>query len=195
MSRSLPPLAILVTHRVGAYDVWKRTFDAHRASRKAASILGDHINRNGDEVAIYLPATDRARVAAFAGSADLRATMEQAGVREPPRIEWLKPVEDAHVGDRSAASLIVAHAVKDFATWKKVYDGVEALRQRHGIFGAAVNQSLDDPNFVIVYHQAETRAHLQTFAASPELMAAMQQGGVAGAPEMRYYDSLRGTEY
>ncbi len=195
MSRPLPPLAILVTHQVAAYDAWKTAFDAHRAARKAASILGDHLNRNGDEVAVYLPATDRAKVAALVDSADLRATMQKAGVTSPPRIEWLKPVEDVHIADRSTAGMIVVHAVKDFVAWKKAYDSVEGLRRRHGIIGAAVNQSLDEPNVVTVYHQAETRAELQAFAASPELKAAMQQAGVAGPPEFRFYDALPGTVY
>lgn len=195
MSRPLPPLAILVTHRVAAYDVWKTVYDADRGTRKAASIVGDHLNRNGDEVAVYLPATDRAKVAAFVDSPDLRATMQRAGVTGPPRIEWLKPVEDAHIADRSTAGMIVVHPIKDFAAWKKAYDSVEGLRKRHGIIGAAVNQALDDPNLVTVYHQAETRSELQAFAASPELKAAMQQGGVAGAPEFRFYDALAGTVY
>ncbi|MBS0339390.1 MAG: hypothetical protein JSS56_02625 [Proteobacteria bacterium] len=195
MSRPLPPLAILVTHRVAAYDAWKTAFDAHRDARKAASILGDHLNRSGDEVAVYLPATDRVKVAAFVDSPNLRSTMQQAGVISPPRIEWLKPVEDAHIADRSTAGMIVAHAVKDFAAWKKVYDSVEGLRKRHGIIGAAVNQGLDEPNLVAVYHQAETRAELQALAASPELEAAMQQAGVAGPPEFRFYDALPGTLY
>jgi quinol monooxygenase YgiN len=193
MNRPLPPLAILVTHRVAAYDAWKTAFDAHRGARKAASFLGDHLNRNGDEVAVYLPATDRARVAAFVDSSELRSTMQQASVTSPPRIEWLKPVEDAHIADRSTAGMIVAHAVKDYAAWKKAYDSVEALRKRHGVIGAAVNQALDDPNLVTVYHQAETRAELQAFASSPELKTAMQQAGVTGAPEFRYYDALLST--
>ncbi|MBS0393240.1 MAG: hypothetical protein JSR54_01370 [Proteobacteria bacterium] len=195
MSRPLPPLAILVTHRVVAYDVWKAAFDAHRGARRAASFVGDHINRNDDEVSVYLPATDQAKVAAFVESADLRLAMQHGGVTSPPRIEWLKPVEDGHVADRSAAGMIVSHAVQDFAAWKKAYDAVEGLRRRHGIFGAAVNQALEDPEFVTVYHQAETRAELQTFAASAELRAAMQQGGVAGPLDVRFYDSLPGTEY
>lgn len=195
MSRQLPPLAILVTHTVTSYDAWKSAYDAHRDARKAASFLGDHLNRNGNEVAVYLPATDRAKVMAFVDSADLRAAMQHGGVTSPPRIEWLKPVEDGHIADRSTASMLVVHAVKDFAAWKKVYDSVEGLRKRHGIFGAAVNQALDNPNLVIVYHQAETRAELQAFVDSAELMAAMQQAGVSGPPEIRFYDALPGTAY
>lgn len=195
MSRPLPPLAILVTHRVAAYEAWKTAFDAHRDARKAASFVGDHLNRSGNEVAVYLPATDRAKVAAFVDSAELRSTMQRAGVTSPPRIEWLKPVEDAHIADRSTAGMIVVHAVKDFAAWKKAYDSVEALRKRHGIIGAAVNRGLDDPNHVTVYHQAETRSELEAFAASAELKAAMQNGGVAGPPEFRFYEALSGTVY
>ena len=195
MNHPLPPVAILVTHRVASYDAWKTGFDAHRGARKAASIVGDHLNRSGDEVATYLPATDQAKVAAFVNSPDLQSTMQKAGVVSQPRVEWLRPIEDAHIADRSAAGMIVVHRVNDFATWKKVYDGLDGLRKQFGIIGAAVNQAIDDPNLVTVYHQAETRAELQAFVASPELKAGMQKAGVAGAPEVRFYDSLPGSVY
>jgi hypothetical protein len=193
---SLPPLAILVTHAVSNYDTWKGAFDAHQPTRKRAGILGHHINRGADgSVCVYLAATDREKLAAFLDSSDLKATMKDAGVASPPAIVWLVPVEDSHIADRNTAAMIVSHDVADYAAWKKVYDSVAGLRQRFGIIGAAVNQVLDAPNKVVVYHQAETRGELEAFAASDELKSAMKAGGVTSAPQIRYFDGLPGAKY
>ncbi len=192
---NLPPVALLLTHTVENFDNWKRAFDAHQPARKAAGILGHHINLGADSsVSVYLPALDRAKVVAFLESPDLRSTMKDAGVTSAPQLTWLKPIEDSHIGDRSLASMLVTHAVADYSAWKKIYDSVDALRRDAGIIGAAVNQTLDDPNQVVVYHQAETEDALARFAGSAELKAAMQAGGVS-APQIRFMRSMPGAAY
>jgi hypothetical protein len=192
----LPPIAVLVTHGVSNFDQWKRAFDQHREARKAAGILGHHVNLGeGDTVSIYLPALDRARLEAFVASADLKAAMQGAGVTSPPQLEWVTPVEDAHVADRATAAMTVTHPVADFAAWKKVYDGAAGLRAKHGIIGAAVNRAVDDPNCVIVYHQAESRAKLEAFTADPALQAAMRAGGVTAPPVIRFLQAFPGEAY
>lgn len=190
----VPPLAILVTHTVADFDVWKRVFDGHQGARKAASILGHHLNTEGAQVSVYMPATDRQKVVSFLLDPDLKATMAAAGVTSPPTITWLEPIEDAHL-DVACAAMIVSHEVSDFAAWKKVYDSVAGLRTKHGIIGAAVNQDLDNPNQVIVYHQAKTQQELEAFVASDELKAAMHAGGVKSAPQIRYMRSHPGVIY
>lgn len=193
---SLPPLAVLLTHTVQNFDLWKRAFDGHQAARKAAGILGHHLNVGADgAVSVYLPALDRAKLAAFFDSPDLKSTMKDAGVTSAPQITWLKPIEDAHVGDRALASMLVTHPVAEFSAWKKIYDSVDALRRDAGIVGAAVNQTLDDPNQVVVYHQAETEEALARFSSSPELKAAMKAGGVSAPPQIRFLRSFPGAAY
>lgn len=191
----VPPIAILVSHTVADYDTWKAAFDGHAAARKAAGILGHHINRDGNRVTVYLPATDRARLDAFLASDDLQATMKGAGVTSPPTVEWLEPVEDEHIADRTTAAMIVVHDVSDFAAWKKAYDSVADLRRTGGIIGAAVNRDANRPNRVIVYHQAESADTLQAYAASPGLKAAMQAAGVVGRPDFRFAQAQPGARY
>lgn len=192
----VPPLAILVTHQITDFAQWKAAFDGHQPARKEASMLGHHINRDsGTEVCVYLPATDRAKVQAFLDSPDLRTTMQGAGVTQPPRIDWLKPIEDSHIATRPTAAILVTHDVADFDAWKRVYDGLDGLRRDHGVIGAAVNQALDNPNRVIVYHQAETLAELQAFVASPALKAGMAAGGVKSAPTIRFLHAEPGAAY
>jgi hypothetical protein len=193
---NLPPLAVLLTHTVQNFDLWKRAFDGHQAARKAAGILGHHLNVAADgAVSVYLPALDRARLVSFFEGADVKSTMKDAGVTSAPQITWIKPIADAHVGDRALAAMLVVHPVADFSAWKKIYDSLDALRRDAGIVGAAVNQGLDDPNHVVVYHQAETEDALVRFSTSPELKAAMKAGGVTAPPQIQFLRSLPGAAY
>ncbi len=39
----LPPVAVLITHQVADYGVWKSVFDDHIQARKDASCLGHYL--------------------------------------------------------------------------------------------------------------------------------------------------------
>jgi hypothetical protein len=56
-------------------------------------------------------------------------------------------------------SLFVRSKVKDFGTWKEIFDsGAEFVKQK-GVIASRVLRDLDDPNLVIVHHEfAETNA-------------------------------------
>jgi hypothetical protein len=59
--RPLPPAAVIVRHPVADFDTWKVGFDDHENARRAAGILGHHINRGRDDpndVSIYLAVAD-----------------------------------------------------------------------------------------------------------------------------------------
>lgn len=82
----------------------KRAFDAHQPARKAAGILGHHINVGDDgTVAMYLPATDHAKLEAFLESPDLKSTMKDAGVTWSSSITSQRPRKPSSAS-RSRAS-------------------------------------------------------------------------------------------
>jgi len=47
--------------------------------------------------------------------------------------------------------LIVRHKVKDFATWKPVFDEHGALRKANGSKGGLLLRNADDPDEVVVF--------------------------------------------
>lgn len=51
------------------------------------------------------------------------------------------------------ASGIVRHEVKDFDTWKQMYDGSDEFIKSMGVIADSVHRDLDNPNMVTVYHQ------------------------------------------
>src|SRR5450631_12150 len=124
-SSGLPSIAAVVSHDVTDFDTWQRAFDGSRAARKGAGIVAAHVNRdaaNPNQLSVYLASNDAERLNAFLSSRDLMVTMRDAGVKGPPAIAMITPVEDQTVKDRPLAGAIVRHEVQDFATWKRAFD-------------------------------------------------------------------------
>lgn len=88
-----PHPAAIVMQDVADYAVWKRVFDQHDATRKQAGIIGYAVSRRADNpntVAVYVQAESLDRIKAFASSADLKATMQRAGVIGAPQIAFVE---------------------------------------------------------------------------------------------------------
>ena len=80
--------------------------------------------------------------------------------------------------------LIVWHKVADFAKWKTSYDAHDSVRLAYGIHNYVIGRSVDDSNMVLVATKADDVAKAKAFGKDPSLKAAMQKGGVVGAPSI-----------
>jgi quinol monooxygenase YgiN len=88
-----PGAGAIVVHDVADYATWKRAFDQHEPTRKQAGIIGYAVNRRADNpntVVLYLQAESIDQLKAFASSADLKATMQKAGVVSAPQITFVQ---------------------------------------------------------------------------------------------------------
>jgi hypothetical protein len=189
MAADLPPYAALLSHTVEDVDTWKVGFDSHEPARVAAGMLGHHLNRAEDDpnrITIFLALSDLDKAKTFASSPDLADTMKRFGVISPPETIWLQPIREDVVWDRQLPAMIVDHRVADVDAWLEVYDSVGDMQKAGGIIGQAANRSLDDPQRVIVYHQAESFDTLRAFLANPDLEQAMKEAGVVSAPEVSF---------
>jgi len=198
MSHTIPPVAILVSHRVSEFDAWKKVFDDDLPARKKAGCLGHHINRGADDPAwvhVYCPATDVDKVKAFIHSPEVADVMVNAGVVGPPSITFMTPKSTDIIPDQKLPGIIVTHEVEDYDRWRAAYDEFDGFRKQSGIVGHAVNQELGNPNRVIVYHQANDMDSLRAFVDSPELEEAMQRAGVSGAPDIRFVQVADFADY
>jgi heme-degrading monooxygenase HmoA len=89
--RRLP--AAIVRHTVADFEAWKKAFDQHAATRSAAGIVGHAVNCSIDDrnlVVVYVQAETLAQLQHFTASADLKDTMERAGVQGPPAIAFVE---------------------------------------------------------------------------------------------------------
>ena len=195
---AVPPVAVLVRHTCTDFDRWKAAFDADEPNRKAAGMVGHHINRsreNPNDVTVFIAATDAAKAQAFASSPALKATMQAAGVTSAPQVTWITPVSENIVWDRTLPAMLITHTVADFSAWQAGYAKADGVRKAGGIVGHAVNRSQANPNEVVVYHQAESADALAAFAANPELKSAMQAAGVTSAPTFTFVTGGWGKKY
>jgi hypothetical protein len=195
---NLPPASVLIAHHVADYDAWKTAFDDHMQARKDASCLGHYLKRGVDEsdmVYIYCLATDVDRLRAFLDSADLAEAMKRAGVVGPPEITLMKPMSRNLVPEQRLPGIIVMHPVEDYGSWRVAYDEFDDFRRQSGIVGHAVSRGFDNPNHVIVYHQANDLVDLRRFIDSGEFKDTLQRAGVLEDPDIRFIQVVDFARY
>ena len=198
MSQAIPPVAVLVTHKVADYKTWKQAFDDHKPARQEASCVGHDVHRGIDDpdtVTIYNPAADVDKLKAFLDGTELPEAMLRAGVQGAPTVTLMKPMSASFPGDRLLPGIVVTHDVEDYDRWRTYYDDFDERRKQLGIVNHAVNQVLGQPNRVVIYHQAEQIDTLHAFLESAELRDIMQAAGVVGAPDIRFVQSVDIAEY
>ena len=82
------------------------------------------------------------------------------------------------------AKVIVQHHVVDYDRWLPVFTEHQAIRQSHGGTGHSVNRSVADPNTIVIVNDFATLEGARAFSQDPSLPAAMERGGVDGAPQV-----------
>lgn len=82
--------------------------------------------------------------------------------------------------------LIVVHACRDFATWKRGFDTDAPNRASAGLTDLLVLRETDDANRIALLFGVADRARAQAMIDGPALRQAMQAAGVVGAPEVRF---------
>jgi len=78
--------------------------------------------------------------------------------------------------------LLVQHEVKDFDTWKKVYDDDVSARTEAGFEEVELLRGYENPNWVVVLMSVKDPASARAFVTSDHLAEAMQNAGVVGTP-------------
>ena len=81
-----------------------------------------------------------------------------------------------------AAYTIASHPVKDFDTWKSLFDQFGPIRKEGGERSAVVLRHADDSNMVTVINTWDTIATAQAFFNREELKTAMGEAGVTAPP-------------
>lgn len=86
---------LLVKHTVADYAQWKPIFDADGASRQAAGSKGGQAFRSADDPneVVLLFEWDLEMARQFSQRDELRAKMQEAGVRGPPEFCFLEEIE------------------------------------------------------------------------------------------------------
>src|SRR5262245_55664569 len=84
---------MIARHKVKDYRGWKKVFDGHASAQKAAGLTKPRVFRSADdpnEIIILMDYKDLKMAKAFGASADLKKTMETAGVVDKPTIHFVE---------------------------------------------------------------------------------------------------------
>jgi hypothetical protein len=88
------------------------------------------------------------------------------------------------------ATLLVRHRVANFEKWKKVFDRLEGLREKHGFYAHSVHRDATDSNIVVIVNRVRDMTEAKTYGASHELHDAMIEAGVQGPPEITFLNDV-----
>ena len=93
------------------------------------------------------------------------------------------------------AKAIVQHHVVDYDRWHAVFTEHEAVRRQHGATGHSISREVMDPNTIVIVNEFATLEGARAFTQDPSLPAAMERGGVDGAPRVWIVDDAETRQY
>jgi hypothetical protein len=85
--------------------------------------------------------------------------------------------------------LVIRHKVKDYAAWRKIFDGHKQVQTAAGLSNPRVYRSADDANEVVVLMDAADIGKAKQFGASADLKSTMQTAGVVDQPTVYFLNS------
>ncbi len=85
--------------------------------------------------------------------------------------------------------VLIIHAVKDYAAWKKVFDDAAEIRKNAGEQSYQLLKYENRPNSIVHFSRWESLSKARAFFESPELVRIRQEAGVE-SPEFIYLNQL-----
>lgn len=82
--------------------------------------------------------------------------------------------------------ILVRHRVEQYDRWKNVFDKLVDTRKSSGEKSFRILRPEDDPDNLYLFFEWDSAEHAREFFKSPALKDAMQNGGVAEAPEIHF---------
>lgn len=186
-----PANVMIVRHKIANYNKWLASYEAHD-SMKTANGLHNYIIARGttdsNMLLVALIMDDVAKAKTFAASPDLKDAMKKGGVVGAPQVmDFLEAVMNDTSALQSTTRLMVRHKVKDWDTWKKVFDSDKDRRMSNGLTDRVVAHTNGDPTNVTVVFAVSDEAKAKSMSESPELKAKMDSAGVVGKPDFFFY--------
>ncbi len=82
--------------------------------------------------------------------------------------------------------LRIKHKVRDYDSWKTVFDDFRETRKKGGEKSYRICHTENDPNELDVIFEWDNLENARSFVKSPELKNAMEKAGIMEAPEISF---------
>ena len=87
------------------------------------------------------------------------------------------------------AHIAIQHKVRDYATWKRIFDEFAATRKAGGELSFQIYHMDDDRNNIAVLLEWDTMDNAKAFLASDTLRDAMSNAGVESEPMIMFMNA------
>ncbi|MES1225259.1 MAG: hypothetical protein ABUT20_57790 [Bacteroidota bacterium] len=182
---------MMVTHPVKDFPKWKAAFLAHDSVRKVYGISPLSIGRelaDSNNVIVINMISDIQKTKEFAALPELKEVMKKGGVVGPPTFDYVEVVRADTSNIPQKDRLMIAHKVKDYNAWLKVFDGEgTATRAGFGMIDRGIARGIDDSNMVYVLFAISDMAKAKARGDSPVLKKIMDSAGVISKPVIHFY--------
>ncbi len=88
------------------------------------------------------------------------------------------------------AILRIEHPVPDYAGWKQACDSDPANRRQSGVRRYQILRALDDPTYVLIDLEFDTRAEAEALLGKMRLIWERVQGTVMSHPQARIVETV-----
>jgi ribosomal protein L35AE/L33A len=85
--------------------------------------------------------------------------------------------------------LRIEHSVPDYNGWKQAFDSDPANRRQSGVRRYQILRALDDPNYVMIDLEFETKAEAEVLLAKMRVIWERVQGAVMSNPQARIVET------
>ena len=86
--------------------------------------------------------------------------------------------------------LRIEHPVPDYAGWKHAFDSDPANRRQSGVRRSQILRALDDPTYVLIDLEFDTRAEAEALLGKMRLIWERVQGTVMSRPQARIVETV-----
>jgi hypothetical protein len=91
--------------------------------------------------------------------------------------------------------LRIEHPVPDFAGWKQAFDSDPVGRERSGVRRYAILRPVDDPNYVLIDLEFDTKHEAEALLAAMREVWRRVEGQVMSNPQARIIEIVETREY
>jgi len=93
------------------------------------------------------------------------------------------------------AKLIAQLHVRDYETFKSVFDELRPVRQKHGATSHRLHRALDDRNRIVIITEYATADEARAFAQTTALKEAQERAGVDAPSDFFVCEEVEAVTY
>jgi hypothetical protein len=177
------------------FDKWQEQYIADDSLRKAYGISHVYTGRDlKDSNKIYLldKVDDVDKAMTYSKLPNLKEVGKASTVKGKIVYNYAEVIRNDESPVETNYRLGVAHHVKDFNSWLKVFDAEgAATRASNGMVDRSLSRGLVDSNMIYLTFAITDTAKARARSKSPELKKIMDSAGVDSPPTIRWYRIIK----